>query len=185
MKIFDELIYQEYANWRMENEELIKFVTNSESSIGNTFEHVLPVVDYLYNQLIDNHEYGEEEDGIFQFGYHYLVFKYEEIKYILNNFCKDDFKKLESIGKTINLMFHVLEFEQTLFEDEKSNEEDMEAIIDLEKEIQFYLEKCENAPEELVARIDEVSTKIFTKGSYEFESIESIFAEISTSLDLK
>lgn len=184
MKILDELVYQEYSNWRMENDELIKFVEKSDSSIKNTFEHVLPVVDYLYNELIDAEEYGEEEDGIFQFGFHYLVFKYNEIKYILENVCANDYKKLESLGKTINLMFHVLEFEQSLLENEGTNEEDIEEIIDLEKEVLFYIEKGENAPDELFEKVDKVSHEIFTKANYEFESIESIFAEIAIDLDL-
>lgn len=184
MKIEDELIYQQYANWRLENEEIIEFVENSKTSIKNTFEHVLPVVEYLYNDLIDNEEYGEEEDGIFQFGFNYLVFKYNEIKYVLDNFCKGDYKKLESIAKTINLLFHVLEFEQALLENESGTSDDIEEIIDLEKEIEHYLEKCENAPDELFYKVDLKSNEIFVKSNNEFESIESIFANIALSLDL-
>ena len=92
MRIEDELVYTQYANWRMENDELIKFVQNSKTSIKNTFEHVLPVVEYLYNDIIDNEEYGVEEDGIFQFGFQYLVFKYNEIKFILENFCQGSYE---------------------------------------------------------------------------------------------
>lgn len=184
MRIEDELIYSEYANWRMENDELIKFVQNSKTSIKNTFEHVLPVVEYLYNDIIDNEDYGEEEDGIFQFGFQYLVFKYNEIKFILDNFCKGSYEKLQSIAKTINLMFHVLEFEQALLENEKANSDDIDEIIDLEKEVEYYLERCENAPEDLFIRIDEKTNDIFTKGNYEFESIESIFSSIAISLEI-
>lgn len=184
MKIQDEIVYQEYANWRLENSELIEFVEKSETSIKNTFEHVLSVVDYLYNDLIDNPEYGEEEDAIFQFGFHYLVFKYDEIKYILKNFCKDDYKKLESISKTINLMFHVLEFQQALLEHDLITNEEVEEIIDLEKEIQYYIERCENAPDDIFEKVDKKSLEIFTKSNHEFESIESIFAEIAVSLEL-
>lgn len=184
MKIEDELIYQQYANWRMENDELIKFVERSNTSIKNTFEHVLPVVEYLYNELIDNEEYGEEEDGIFQFGFQYLVFKYDEIKYVFDNFCKGDYKKLESIAKTINLFFHVLEFEHALLENESADSDDIDELIDLEKEIEYYLEKCENAPDELFQRVDSKSNEIFIKGDYEFESIESIFASIAISLEI-
>ncbi|MGI6782476.1 MAG: hypothetical protein ACOX56_06680 [Acholeplasmataceae bacterium] len=184
MKIEDELIYTQYANWRLEHDELITFVEKSKTSIKNTFEHVLPVVEYLYNELIDNEEYGEEEDGIFQFGFQYLVFKYNEIKYILDHFCKGDYEKLESLAKTINLLFHVLEFEQALLENESANADDIDKIIDLEKEIEYYLERCENAPEELFKRVDEKSNDIFVKGDYEFESIESIFASIAVSLEI-
>ena len=156
----------------------------SKTSIKNTFEHVLPVVEYLYNDIIDNEDYGEEEDGIFQFGFQYLVFKYNEIKFILDNFCKGSYEKLESIAKTINLMFHVLEFEQALLENEKANSDDIDEIIDLEKEVEYYLERCENAPEDLFIRIDEKTNDIFTKGNYEFESIESIFSSIAISLEI-
>ncbi|MGI6787324.1 MAG: hypothetical protein ACOX5X_02070 [Acholeplasmataceae bacterium] len=184
MKIEDELIYTEYANWRLENDELITFVENSKTSIKNTFEHVLPVVEYLYNDLIDNEDYGEEEDGIFQFGFQYLVFKYNEIKYIFDNFCKGDYQKLEAIAKTINLLFHVLEFEQALLENDQASSDDIDEIIDLEKEIEYYLERCENAPDELFKKVDERTNDIFVKGDHEFESIESIFASIAISLEI-
>jgi hypothetical protein len=81
-------------------------------------------------------------------------------------------------------MFHVLEFEQALLENEKANSDDIDEIIDLEKEVEYYLERCENAPEDLFIRIDEKTNDIFTKGNYEFESIESIFSSIAISLEI-
>lgn len=184
MKIEDELIYQHYANWRLEHSELINFVEKSDSSIKHTFEYVLPVVEYLYNDLIDNKEYGQEEHGIFEFGFNYLVYMYGEVDYILKEFCKNDYKKLESIGKTINLMFHVLEFEQRILENDQYDEEDLEKLIDLEKEIQYYIEKCENAPLELFDKVDKVSLEVFQNAKEDFESIASIYAEIAINLDI-
>lgn len=184
MKIENEIIYQHYATWRIENSDLIEFVQTSESSIKLTFEFILPVVDFLYNELIDNKDYGDDEHGIFEFGFNYLVFKFDEIQYILDNFCNKDLKKLESIGKTINLMFSVIEFEQQILEGEFHNEEDLEKLIDLEKEIQYYIEKCENAPLELFQKVDEVSLEVFARSGQEFESIASIYAEIAESLGI-
>jgi len=81
-------------------------------------------------------------------------------------------------------MFHVLEFEQALLENENASSEDIDEIIDLEKEVEYYLERCENAPDELFLKIDQKTNDIFVKGDYEFESIESIFSSIAISLEI-
>ena len=69
----DELKYHEYANWKMENHDLLKYLTENNSDLMIRFKHVLDVTDYLYNKLIDDPNFSEDEDQIFETGFLLLV----------------------------------------------------------------------------------------------------------------
>jgi len=185
MKIEDELIYSEYSNWKAKNHELLKYINSNQSSLNLTFEAVLPVTDFLYDLLIEDDDYGEQESGIFNFGFYYVVQKVEEIKTLYENQCQKDFKKLERLAPTINRMFDAIDFEAELLTSGNAKSEDVEQIVELEKELVSYLEKGENAPEEVFEKLDLVSDKIFTKLNIEYEQINSIFMEIALGLGIK
>ena len=184
MKIDDELIYSEYNNWKAENKELLKYIKSENSALDMTFETVLPVMDYLAELIVDNDDYGEEEDGIFNFGFYYVVQKVEEIKSLYENQCQKDFHKLEKLAPTINRMFDAIDFEAELLSSGNANSDDIEQIVEIEKELAGYLEKGENAPETSFEKLDNVSQEIFARLNIDYEQVDSIFTSIAVGLGL-
>lgn len=182
MKIIEEFVYQEYANWRLENEEFLDKIYNSKSTLKNSFEHILPVLEIFYEELIDNEEYGEEEDQIFKVGFSYASSNVEDLKYILENYLANDFKRLEELSKTINLYFHLVDFESEIYQIDNATEKDIEKFQDLEKEVLSFIERGENAPNYLFEKVDRESAIIFRKLNYTYRTMESLFYEGYLSL---
>ena len=75
----DERVYHEYANWKLEHHDLLKYLVDNESDLTLRFKHVIDVTDYLYDKLIDDPNFSEEEDHIFETGFYYLFDQIEEI----------------------------------------------------------------------------------------------------------
>ena len=75
----DELKYHEYANWKLEHHELLKYLTENNSNLMIRFKHVLDVTDYLYDKLIDSKIFSEDEDQIFETGFYYLFDQIDKI----------------------------------------------------------------------------------------------------------
>lgn len=79
----DEKVYHEYASWKMENHDLLKYLVDNNSDLIIRFKHVIDVIDHLYDKLIDDPNFSDEEDHIFETGFYYLFDQIEEITGLL------------------------------------------------------------------------------------------------------
>src|SRR5690554_1848246 len=130
----DELKYHEYANWKMENHDLLKYLTENNSDLMIRFKHVLDVTDYLYNKLIDDPNFSEDEDQIFETGFYYLFDQIDKITQLLKPY-QNEFKALEKRAKEINLLLSAIDFQNELATLEDYDDTDMADLIDFEQEI--------------------------------------------------
>jgi len=130
----DELKYHEYANWKMEYHELLTYLTENNSDLMIRFKHVLDVTDYLYDRLIDEVNFSEDEDQIFETGFYYLFDQIDKITQLLKPY-QNDFKALEKKAKDINLLLSAIDFQNELASIENYDEADMADLIDFEQDI--------------------------------------------------
>lgn len=107
----DEKVYHEYANWKIENHELLKYLVESHSDLILRFKHVIDVTDYLYDKLIDDETYTDDEDHIFETGFYYLFDQIEEIVKLLKKAYQNNVQDLEKRAKDVNLLLSAIDFQ--------------------------------------------------------------------------
>jgi hypothetical protein len=179
----DELKYHEYANWKMENHDLLKYLTENNSDLMIRFKHVLDVTDYLYNKLIDDPNFSEDEDQIFETGFYYLFDQIDKITQLLKPY-QNEFKALEKRAKEINLLLSAIDFQNELATLEDYDDTDMADLIDFEQEITKKIENKEEVEEDMYEKLDRITFEIFNKLDVEYYPINDIFLEIADELGI-
>lgn len=180
----DERIYHEYANWKLENHELLKYLTESNSDLIIRFKHVIDVTDHLYDKLIDDDKYSDDEDQIFESGFYYMFDQINEIVQLLNKSYKNNIKDLENHAKDVNLLLSTIDFQNELMNVEDVEQSDMDKLVEFEQYILNMLEKKETIPHEKFIELDNLTFAIFHKLDVEYFPVNDIFLEIADELGL-
>lgn len=180
----DERIYHEYANWKIENHELLTYLVENNSDLIVRFKHVIEVIDHLYDKLIDDVSYSEEEDQIFETGFYYLFDQIDEILGLLKKSYQNNIKDLELRANDVNLLLSAIDFQNELLGVENFEQKDMDLLVDFEQNILKLLENKEDVPKELYEKLDLMSLEIFNKLNMEYFPINDIFLEIADELGI-
>lgn len=180
----DERVYHEYANWKIENHELLTYLVEHNSDLILRFKHVIDVTDYLYDKLIDDEQYTEDEDHIFETGFYYLFDQIEEISSLLNKAYQNNVQDLEKRAKDVNLLLSAIDFQNELLGVENFEQKDMDRLVEFEQAVLEKLEKKETVPHEMFHHLDHLSYEIFKKLDLEYYPIDDIFLEIADELGI-
>lgn len=180
----DEKVYHEYANWKIENHELLTYLVEHNSDLILRFKHVIDVTDYLYDKLIDDEQYTDDEDHIFETGFYYLFDQIEEISKLLNKAYKNNVQDLEKRAKDVNLLLSAIDFQNELLGVENFEQKDMDRLVEFEQAVLDKLEKKETVPYEMFHHLDNLSYEIFKKLNLEYYPIDDIFLEIADELGI-
>ena len=167
----------------MENHDLLKNLTENNSDLMIRFKHVLDVTDYLYNKLIDDPNFSEDEDQIFETGFYYLFDQIDKITQLLKPY-QNEFKALEKRAKEINLLLSAIDFQNELATLEDYDDTDMADLIDFEQEITKKIENKEEVEEDMYEKLDRITFEIFNKLDVEYYPINDIFLEIADELGI-
>ena len=179
-----ELIYNEYAGWKLEHDELISNLKKLDSLLIFRFENVLNVVDHLYNKLIDDPSYDEDDHDNFTFGFHYIHAQVEEIKKILSNYYNNDYLALNMDAKKVNLLLNTIDFQHELLDLENYDVQSMEQLLNFETLIISKLSNKEKVEDKLYKQLDDLSLQIFKKLDIDYYPIDSIYLEIADELGI-
>ncbi|HLT00060.1 MAG TPA: hypothetical protein VK005_01070 [Acholeplasma sp.] len=180
----DELLYHEYAGWKLEHSELINNLKQLDSPLIIRFENVLNVIDHLYDKLIDDPDYSDDEDEIFRTGFYYVYDQIEEIKKILKDVYHNDYIELNTNSKKINLLLNTIDFQNELLSQENYDLEAMQFLLDFESSVMEKLTKKEHIDDSMYQALDVKTDEIFRKMNLEFYPIDVIFLEIADELGI-
>ena len=180
----DERIYHEYARWKLEKSELIQSLKASSSNLIIRFNHVIDVVDFLYDKMVETLSYEEEELNIFKTGFYYIAEQIEELENILRDYYQDDLEALELRAKDVNLLLSTIEFQNELMGVDAFDETDLNKLIAFEKNVLNKIKDKEQVPESMFKELDEMTLEMFSKLEVEFFSINDIFLEIADELGI-
>ncbi len=179
----DEKLYHEYANWKIEHHQLLKELVDRDSDLIIRFKHVIDVTDHLYDRLIDDTNYTDEEDQIFETGFYYLVDQIEEIAKLLKKPYKD-LEELESRSREVNLLLSTIDFQNELLTIENFEQGDMDKLVEFELDVVRRLENKEVIPVDMFEKLDQMTFDMFKKLNVEYYPIDDIFLEIADELGI-
>ena len=180
----DETAYHEYANWKLENNELLNKLNTEAEDIFFRFKHIIDVTNYFYDKLIDDANYAEQDDVIFKSGFYYLADQLEELKVLLKDVFNNDLNEAKKYFREINLFFNTLDFQAELINNDIELGADLETLMTFDKKVYEYLERKQNAPDELFAELDKITNNIYQKLNSNYYSINNIFLEIADELNI-
>lgn len=180
----DETIYNEYAGWQLENDEVLKDLKIKGDSLFYRFKHVFDVVDYLYLQLVENPKYSETEDQIFRTGYYYLVKIIDEIKDIVEKYYNNNFDLANNFAKDINFLLNIQDFQAEIILSEKEDDKSIKELLSFDQKVVNYLEKKQLVPENIYQEFDSLLSKVFDEETINYLTINSIFLEIADELNI-
>ncbi len=180
----DESIYHEYANWKLECHELIKYLRDSDSDLIIRFKHVLDVTDFLYDKLIDDPSFSDEENQIFETGFYYIYDQIDKINDFIQQVYDGEFDALEKHARDINLLLNAIDFQNEILSIEDYKQKDLDALHRIEKTIESYIRDQEDTPEEIFTNLDQTSYRIFHDMNIDFYPINDIFFDIADELGI-
>lgn len=180
----DETVYHEYANWKLENEALLKEIKEKAENIYFRFKHVIDVIDFYYDKLIDDATYTEEDDVIFKTGFYYSADLLEDIKEILSKVYNNNVIELENHSKAINLFLNAIDFQTEVLNNEINGDKDVQRLMGFDQEVYSYISKKEEVPEKYYEELDLLSLNIFQKLNISYYSISNIYLEIADELNI-
>jgi len=180
----DEQIYHEYANWKLEHGDLIKYLREHDSDLILRFKHIFEVTDYLYDQLIDDPSFTEEQNEIFETGFYYLFDQIDKIQELLKGSYQNDIKALEKFSKEVNLLLSTIDFQNELLSLEEYDVNHMNQLLSFESDVLDKLEHQESIPNEMFEQLDEMTFKMFKEMDVDYYPIQDIFLEIADELGI-
>jgi len=180
----DESIYHEYSDWKLINNDLIEKLKAMDSPLIIRIEHVLNVVEYCYDKLIDDPNYTDEDHAIFEHGFYYIYDQMEEIKSLLKENYHNDFMALNLDAKKINLLLNTIDFENEMLNYDEYDEKGMQFFLDFEEAVKEKIINKEPITNEMYETLDVESDKIFKRMKVEVRLIQTIYMEIADELDL-
>lgn len=182
--LIDETVYREYANWKLENEVFIKDLKENAENIYFRFNHIIDVIEFFYDKLIDDPSYTSEDDVIFKTGFYYVADQLEEFKVLLKDNYNNKIENAKDFSREINLYFNTLDFQTEIINYDFQVDEDIKSLMDFDKKVLKFITGKEHAPDELFEELDALTNKIYQKLETNFYSINNIFLEIADELDI-
>jgi len=180
----DESVYHKYANWKMDNHDLLKYLVDNDSDLIMRSRHVLDVVDYLYDKLIDDVDYSDDEDNIFQTGFYYLIEQIEEIKKLMEKSYQNDIRYLEKRSKDVNLLLNAIDFHYEVLNAKDYKKEDSDKLLVFIIDVTKHLEDKEDVPKFMFKKLDKITFELYNRLNVREYPINSIFLEIADELGI-
>lgn len=180
----DETTYHEYVNFKLENKDFLDKLEAEGNDIYYRFKHVLDVVEYLYNSLVDKEDYGEQEHIIFETGYFYIVTQVEEIKDLLKTFYNNSIVNLNNNAKEVNLLLNTYDFQTEVSNYQDLDSKHIESLLEFDKKIIKYLESKESIPEKLYIELDNLVSKLYEDLEMDYYTLNTIFLEIAEQYNI-
>jgi hypothetical protein len=174
-------IFEDYEDWKNENLDLINELIKLKSPIISRISHVIAVTDYIYNMYVQNQTVEDYLENIFEHGFDYLHDHFVTITTILHKEYRNNLVGMNKIAKTINLLLYVNDFQNELENDENHKDDDEKKLSDFEQKVLEYIEKHEDAPDELFAVLDDITIDIFPS---DYKSVNDILFEVAEQLGL-
>ena len=176
-------IYTDYANWKLENYDLIESLVKNKSKAISRFTSVIAVVDYLYDKYVEEKKLDDDLELIFSTGFDYIYDQFLMIDTLLEKNFNNDINELEKYSKTINLLLYINDFQNEAL-NYKEGTFDLKPLDDLNDKVMNYLDKHENAPDEYFAILSDITSSMFDNLDQEFHTIDQIYYEIAVELGI-
>ncbi|MCK5387948.1 MAG: hypothetical protein KAJ22_01575 [Candidatus Izimaplasma sp.] len=178
----DNLIYKDFASWKLENHEVINTFQENESIIYDRLEPVYSVLNYIYDLLVEEKEIDDDLDTIFQAGFSYLHSQFEIIKIYFETLFQSHCDDFVHYSEMIVYLLYIYDI-RTDMENNEINS-DIDELNELETCIENMIMERRDDFDYIKDQMNEALKVVFGKMDYDYVSIVDIFVEIAENLGI-
>ncbi len=178
----DNIIYKDYASWKIENSETLTRFCENKSVIYDKLEPVYEVLNHIYDMVVEKEEVDEDLETIFQVGFNYLNTQFDIIKIYFETLFQSKCDEFKNYSDMILFLLYIYDLRIDLENNDLDSE--IEELNDLETSIENMIMEKRDDHDFINSKMNEVLTIVFDLMSYEYVSIIDIFVEISENLGI-
>lgn len=179
----DNIIYNDYASWLIESDELLNKLKEEAPFIYQRYQHIFEVVTYVYNLKVDGEELSEDEEDIFALGFGFLFEQTDSINMLCKSFFESNFKALAKEVKSVSLYLDLQELIKDL-ESLIDDEDEIAPLKELEDEIYDNLKNKTKLREDIYEEFNVKTMNIYRNNDLNFYPVKEIFFEIADLYNL-
>lgn len=182
MEQFD-LVLKDFANWKMDNWEVLERFKENGSYIYERFEPVYAVLNHIYERAVELGELDEERETIFSVGLNYLHAQFEVIKIYYEKLFDSDCEAFEAFMPLVGYLLFIADFRADL--EEVEDDLSFDALNEAETLIENMIAERRNAFDYAGEKLNEAVRDIIEHLEFEYVSIIDIFIEIAENLNIE
>jgi hypothetical protein len=178
----DNIIYKDYATWKIENNETLEQFNDNSSVIYERLEPVYEVLNHIYDIVVDNKEIDEDLETIFQVGFNYLNTQFDIIKIYYETLFQSKCDDFADYSDMILFLLYIYDLRIDLENNDINS--DIEELNDLETNIENMIMEKRDDQEYINSKMNETLGVVFNLMNYEYVSIIDVFVEIAENLGI-
>ena len=178
----DNIIYRDYATWKIENNETLEQFSDNSSVIYERLEPVYEVLNHIYDMAVDKKEIDEDLEIIFQIGFNYLNTQFDIIKIYFETLFQSKCEDFVDYSDMILFLLYIYDLRIDLENNDINS--DIEELNDLETNIENMIMEKRDDHEFINSKMNETLSIVFDLMDYEYVSIIDVFVEIAENLGL-
>ncbi len=184
MKPFD-LVLKDFANWKMDNVDVLERLRNEDSPIYDRLEPVYLVLNHIYREAVDNGgSLDEEMENIFQVGFDYLSNQFDVVRIYYEKLFKSDCAAFSEFSTLVGYLLFISDLRADLEEYEAEAELDFTELNDVETMIETMIAQRDTRFEYAAERLNRAVDELIEPLGFEYVSIVDIFVEIAGTLGI-
>jgi len=178
----DNIIYKDYASWKIENHEFLETLQGNNSIIFERYESVLVVLDYVYDLVVDDKVIEDDLETIFEVGFNYLHTQVEVAKIYFEKLFQSNCEEFIEYNEHLLYLLYIYDIKVDIENNDISVE--TPELDELETNIENMIMERRKEDSYLRDKMNETLKIIFSKIGYEYVSIIDIFEEIAENLGI-
>ena len=178
----DNLIYKDYAAWKLENQEILEQFQKNDNIIYDRLEPVYAVLNHIYEMVVEGVELDEDYELIFYSGFEYLSLQFEVIKIYYSTLFQKNCDDFIEYSEMVLYLIYISDVRNDL--ESNGIETNQESLDDLETTIENMIMDRNNDKIYALNLFNTVIEELFSKLNYEYVSIVDIFSEIAETLGI-
>ena len=178
----DNLIYKDFASWKIENHEIIETFQKNESVIYDRLDPIYSVLNHIYDLLVEENKIDEDLDIIFRTGFNYLHTQFEIIRIYFDTLFQSQCDDFVNYSEMVLYLLYIYDIRTDM--ENNDIDSDIAELNELETCIENMIVERRTDFDYIKDQMNETLKIVFTKMDYDYISIVDIFVEIAENLGI-
>lgn len=174
-------IYDDYNKYIIENEEILGYLKNTNSSVMYCIADVLEVLDYVYKKYVDKVKIEDELEEIFEIGFGYLSNCLIDINTYYNDYFNKDIILFNKYSTLIIYSILLDDVKGYLLSEERLTDERSSMLDNAAKLIEDTMINLKEIDGNVVCEIEDILEMVLPKKNI-YKPAYQVFAMIAEEL---
>ena len=178
----DNLIYKDYASWKIENSETLEEFNTNSSVVYERLEPVYEVLNHIYDMVVDKQDIDEDLETIFNIGFNYINDQFNVIKIYFESLFQSNCEEFEEYSELVLYLIYIFDVRTDL--ENHDLDSDIDTLNNTEANIENMIMERRLDKDHVRNMLNESLKVVFDIIDYEYVSIIDIYVEIAESFGI-